>query len=168
MKSYYCSNIYIKRVLSECVFFLSCYYQTFFRNCFLLKFLLHSRKNKTWFISSFNTEVSIRINDHWSHCPENKEEGNFSLLFALLMIIVLCLENCSFYTLDWYEEVLGSICVFWGDSGMTFEGNFEVYLCIWKVFHLKIIEGLLFLLRFLLLVFHFNLILVNIFLLLIV
>ena len=49
---------------------------------------------------------------------------------------------------------------------MNSEDNFNVYLCPWKVFHLKIVEALLFLLRFLSLVFLFNLILVNVFLLL--
>ena len=59
------------------------------------------------------------------------------LLFALwLMMIALCLENCSFSTLDWYEEVLASINVFWGDSGMTSDGNSNVYLCPWYVVHL--------------------------------
>ena len=63
---------------------------------------------------------------------------NFLLFeFAFLMMIVLCLENCSFYTLGWYEQVLVSISVFWGDLGMTSEGNFNVYLCPWKVFLLK-------------------------------
>ena len=28
------------------------------------------------------------------------------LVFALMMMTVLCLENCSFYPLDWYEEML--------------------------------------------------------------
>ena len=88
------------------------------------------------------------------------------LLLALLMMIVLCLEYCSFYTQDWYEEVLSSISVIWGHSGMTSEVDFNVYLCPWKVFHLKIVEVILFLLCLLPLVFHFNLILVNIFLLL--
>ena len=49
---------------------------------------------------------------------------------------------------------------------MNYEGNFNVYLCRWKVFHLKSVEALLFLLRFLPLFFHLNLILVNIFVLL--
>ena len=88
------------------------------------------------------------------------------LLFALLMMIVLCLANCKFYTLDWYEGVLASISAFWGDSGMNSESKFNIYLCPWKVFRLKTVEALLFLLRFLPLVFHFNLILVNILLLL--
>ena len=45
---------------------------------------------------------------------------------------------------------------------MNSEGNFNVYLCSWKVFHLKTVETLL----FLPLVFLFNLILANVFLLL--
>ena len=69
----------------------------------------------------------------------------------------------SFYTLAWHKEALASISAFLGDSGMTSEGNFNVYLCPWKVFHLKIVEVLLFLLCFLPLVFHFNLILINTF-----
>ena len=48
---------------------------------------------------------------------------------------------------------------------MSSEGNFNVYLCPWKVFHLKTVEALFFLLRFLPLAFLFNLIL-NVFLLL--
>ena len=124
--------------------------QTFFGNRSLLKFLLRSRKDKTWFISSFNTEVSIRIMIiyHLSFAQTTTRKVKF-LLFTLLLMIFLCLENCSFYTLDWYEEVLLSISVFSGDSGMTSEGNFNVYLCPWKVFHLKIVEALLFLLCFL-------------------
>ena len=99
--------------------------QTFFRNCSLLKFLLRSRKDKTWFTSLFNTEVPIRIHDHLSFiiCPDNNEEGKVS---------AVCPADdhlYSFYTLDWYEEVLVSISVFSGDSGMTSEGNFNVYLC---------------------------------------
>ena len=55
--------------------------------------------------------------------------------------------------------MLASISVFLGDPGMSSEGNFNVYLCPWKVFHLNIVEALL----FLPLVFLFNLILVNVF-----
>ena len=43
----------------------------------VLKFHLRSTKDKVWFISSFNTEVSIRIHDHWSHCPDNNKEGKY-------------------------------------------------------------------------------------------
>ena len=49
---------------------------------------------------------------------------------------------------------------------MNSESKFNIYLCPWKVFRLETVEALLFLLRFLPLVFHFNLILVNILLLL--
>ena len=55
--------------------------QIFFQNCSLFKFLLRSTKDKIWFISSFNTEVSIRIHHRWSYCLENKEEIKFSALF---------------------------------------------------------------------------------------
>ena len=57
--------------------------QTFFGNRSILKFLLRSRKDKTWFISSFNTEVSIRIHDHLSFiiCPDNNEEGKVSAVY---------------------------------------------------------------------------------------
>ena len=54
--------------------------QTFFRNFSLLKFLLYSKKAKIWFISLYNTEVSIRMHDHWSQCPDNNEEGKVSIV----------------------------------------------------------------------------------------
>ena len=54
--------------------------QTFFRNFSLLKFILYSKKAKTWFISLYNTEVSIRMHDHWSQCPDNNEEGKVSIV----------------------------------------------------------------------------------------
>ena len=103
--------------------------QTFFRNCSLLKFLL--RKDKNWFISSFNTKclLGYMIIDHIALTTTRKVSF---LLFSMLIKIVLCLENCSCVwkiALEWHEEVLACICVFWGDSGMTSEGNFNVYLC---------------------------------------
>ena len=102
MKSYYWSYIYIKCVLTGVSFFsislledngddhyiqllqhnIQDYkqLQTFFRNFSLLKFLLYSKKAKIWFISLYNTEVSIRMHDHWSQCPDNNEEGKVSIV----------------------------------------------------------------------------------------
>ena len=97
----------------------------FFWNCSLSKFLWHYRKDKTSFIHIALTTT---------------RKVNF-LLFALLMMIALCLVNCQFYTLDQYGDVLASISVLWCDSGMNSEGNFNIYLCPWNVLHLKIVEG---------------------------
>ena len=54
----------------------------FFRECSLLKLLLHSVKDKTWFISSGVIEVSIRIQDRWSYCPDSNKVCRFYVVFS--------------------------------------------------------------------------------------
>ena len=72
--------------------------------------------------------------DHIGLTTIDNKEGKFSVVPS----DDHCLENCSFGdTTDWYDEVLASISVFWGDSGMTPEGNFSVFVFSYKVFRLK-------------------------------
>ena len=97
----------------------------FFSKLFSIEIPLasYSGQDEVRFNSSFSIEVSIRIYDDWSHCPDDMKEGKFSVVPP----DDDCLESCSFWdTLDWYDEVLASSGVFWGDSGMKSEGNFNV------------------------------------------
>ena len=185
MKSYYCSYVYIKCVLIGCLFsqFLYLkitamtitynYYNTIFKTTSNSKLfseiflywnsscILRKLKFDSLVYTILKSLLGCMIIDHSALTTTRKVKF---LLFALLIMIVLCLENCSFYTLDWYEEALRGINVLWGDLAMISDSNFNVHLCQWKIFYLKIVEALLFLLRFLSLVFYFNWILLKVFL----
>ena len=83
--------------------------QTFFWSCFLLKFL--------------NTEVSIRIPDHWSHYPENNLEGKFS---------VICPDN-------WWLSCVWQIAAFIPLSNMRKCFPLLVYFEVIQVWLLRVI-----------------------------
>ena len=119
---------------------------TFFLNCSLSKFILHLILGKMKFDSLvlliLNCLLGYMMNDHIVLTILRKVNW-FS---AITPWRWFSLESCSFWdTLYWYDKVLASSGVFWGDSGMNSEGNFNVYLFPWKVFRLKIVEALLFL-----------------------
>ena len=123
MVSYYCSNIYIKRILTECLFPQFLYLKTTMMTCYIQ--LQHSTIFKTASKSKLFLEIVLHGNsscilgkimlDSLVHlivkCPlgymiidhialtATRKVAKFSVVCPADMI-ALCLANCKFYTLD--------------------------------------------------------------------